>query len=161
MSFDPAAVRAQREQMLLRLLFRATHTMNAEMARRVRARGWTAFKPAFTTLLGHLDTEGTTISTLAARMGTSRQAVSQLARAIEEAGLIERLPHPTDGRSVVVRHTDAGRRILLDALEVMSAIEVEYSRRSGKTELAELKRLLAHLLGEIDPGGAFRPGAGG
>jgi DNA-binding MarR family transcriptional regulator len=94
-------------------------------------------------------------------MGTSRQAVSQLARAIEEAGLIERLPHPTDGRSVVVRHTDAGRRILLDALEVMSAIEVEYSRRSGEAELAELKRLLAHLLGEIDPGGAFRPGVGG
>jgi hypothetical protein len=34
---DAAAVRERREQMLLRLLFRSTHGMNAEMARRVRA----------------------------------------------------------------------------------------------------------------------------
>lgn len=161
MSFDTVAVRARREQMLLRLLFRATHTMNAEMARRVRLRGWTSFQPTFTRLLAHLDTEGTTISTLAARIGTSRQAVSQLVRTIEEAGLVERLPHPTDGRSVVVRHTDAGRRILLDALEVMSAIEAEYAERAGEAEVAGLKRLLSHLLEEIDPDGGFEAERGG
>lgn len=155
MSFDAVAVGARREQMLLRLLFRATHTMNAEMARRVRLRGWTTFQPTFTRLLAHLDTGGSTISTLAARIGTSRQAVSQLVRTIEEAGLVERLPHPTDGRSIVVRHTDAGRRILLDALDVMSAIEAEYAERSGEVEVTELKRLLAHLLDEIDPAGGL------
>jgi DNA-binding MarR family transcriptional regulator len=157
MSFDPDSVRARRERMLLRLLFRTTHTMNAEMTRRIRARGWKGFQPSFTTLLGHLDTEGTTITTLAARIGTSRQAVSQLAQAIEEAGLVERVPHPTDGRSVLVRHTEAGRRILLDALEVMEATEAEYAERVGVTEVAELKRLLAHLLGELDAAGALRP----
>jgi DNA-binding MarR family transcriptional regulator len=157
MSFDAAAVRARREQMLLRLLFRTTHTMNNEMTRRVRALGWEEFQPSFTSLLGHLDTEGTTITTLAARTGTSRQAVSQLARAIERAGLVERVPHPLDGRSVVVRHTEAGRRILLDAIEVMSTIEDEYAAAAGEAEVGELKRLLAHLLDEIDPGGALRP----
>jgi DNA-binding MarR family transcriptional regulator len=156
MSFDPSSVRALREQMLLRLLYRTTHTMNAEMTRRIRARGWDTFQPTFTQLLGHLDTEGTTISTLATRTGTSRQAVSQLARTIEKAGLVERVPHSTDGRSVVVRHTDMGRRILLDALEVMSAIEAEYAERAGKTEVAELKALLGQLLAEIDPAGGLR-----
>jgi DNA-binding MarR family transcriptional regulator len=143
--------------MLLRLLFRATHTMNAEMARRVRARGWGTFQPSFTALLGHIDTEGTTITTLAERTGTSRQAVSQLAAAIERAGFVERVPNPEDGRSVVVRHTESGRRILLDAIEAMSAIEVEYGEAAGQGEVAELKRLLAQLLEEIDPGGALRP----
>jgi len=157
MGFDPETVRARREHMLLRLLFRATHTMNAEMTRRVRARGWEVFQPSFTALLGHLDTEGTSISTLARRIGTSRQAVSQLARTIEAAGLVERVPHPTDGRSILVRHTDAGRRVLLDALAVMEAIEAEYAERAGGAEIAELKRLLAHLVGEIDPAGALRP----
>ena len=157
MSFDPASVRARRELMLLRLLFRTTHTMNAEMARRIRERGWEAFQPTFTTLLGHLDTEGTTISALAIRIGTSRQAVSQLAHAIEQAGFVERVQHPSDGRSVLVRHTDAGRRILLDALEIMSAIEADYAERSGEAEVAELKGLLTHLLSEIDPGGALQP----
>ena len=156
-SFDPSTVRARREQMLLRLLFRATHTMNAEMARRIRARGWTAFQPSFTTLLGHLDTEGTTITTLAARIGTSRQAVSQLAKAIADAGFVERLPHPTDGRSVLIRHTDTGRRILIDAIEVMIAIEADYAERTSAADIDELKRRLATLLERIDPAGALQP----
>src|ERR1700730_14077072 len=157
MCFDPAAGRARREQMLLRLLFRATHTMNAEMTRRLRAKGWEAFQPSFTSLLGHVDTEGTTITTLAARIGTSRQAVSQLARAVETAGLVERAAHPRDGRSILVRHTEAGRRILLDALDVMTAIEAQYGTCAGEVEIAERKGLLAHLLTTIDPAGALRP----
>jgi DNA-binding MarR family transcriptional regulator len=151
----PAEVRARREQMLLRLLFRTTHTMNAELARRIRARGWDTFQPTFTNLLAHIDTDGTTISALAERVGTSRQAVSQQARAIEDAGFVERLPHPNDGRSVIVRHTDAGRRILLDAIAEMTAIEGEYAARAGHAEIEELKSLLAHVLAEIDPAGAL------
>ena len=127
--------------------------MNAEMTHRIRAQGWETFQPTFTELLAHLDTDGTTISILAARIGTSRQAVSQLARTIGKAGLVERLPHPTDGRSIVVRHTDVGRSILLDALDVRSAIEAEYADRTGEIEVAELKRLLGQLLAEIDPAG--------
>ena len=141
--------------MLLRLLFRMTHAMNAEMAARLRARGYEDFQPTFTALLAHIDTDGTTISTLARRVGTSRQAVSQLVQAIEEAGLVERSPNPVDGRSVVVRHTDAGRKILLDALDVMSSIEADYAALTGEADLAELKRLLARLLAGIDPQGAL------
>ena len=138
------------------MLFRATHSFNGEMTRRVRARGWDAFQPSFTTLLGHVDTEGTTITTLAERTGTSRQAVSQLARAIERAGLVELVPNPEDGRSVVIRHTAAGRRILLDAIEVMEEIEGEYAAAIGARRLGELKRLLTVLLAEIDPVGQLR-----
>jgi DNA-binding MarR family transcriptional regulator len=156
MAFDADAVRARREGMLLRLLFRTTHAMNAEMARRIRARGYAEFQPTFTALLAHLDTEGTTISALSRRTGTSRQAVSQLVQSIEEVGLVERLPHPDDGRSVVVRHTDAGRQILLDALDVMSEIEADYAKLIGASDAAELKRLLTRLLGEIDPAGALQ-----
>lgn len=157
MPFDAEAVRARREQMLLRLLFRATHAMNAEMARRIRARGYAEFQPTFTALLAHVDTEGTTISELARRIGTTRQAVSQLAQSVEAAGLIERLPHPDDGRSIIVRHTDAGRKILLDALDVMAGIEDDYRHQIGADDVAELKRVLARLLEEIDPAGDLQP----
>ena len=97
--------------------------------------------------------QGITITTLAERTGTSRQAVSQLAHAIERAGLVERVPNPDDGRSVVIRHTEAGRRILLDAIEVMEEIEAEYAGAIGPRRLAELKRLLTALLAKIDPRG--------
>jgi len=155
MPFDADAVRDRREGMLLRLLFRTTHAMNAEMARRIRARGYGEFQPTFTALLAHLDTAGTTISTLARRTGTSRQAVSQLVQSIEEAGLVERRPHPDDGRSVIVRHTDAGRQILLDALDVMSEIEAGYAGLIGEGDMAELKRVVRRLLLDIDPAGGL------
>jgi DNA-binding MarR family transcriptional regulator len=153
MEFDATAVRARREQMLLRLLFRAQHQMNAELARRLAARGYRDFQASFTTLLAHVDTEGTTISALARRTGTTRQAVSQLVQSIEDAGLVERRPNPADGRSVVVRHTDLGRQILLDAIDAMTAIEHEYAAVLGDEGLDSLKSLLTRLNDGIDPEG--------
>ena len=153
MQFDAEAVRARREQMLLRHLFRAMHQMNAEMARRLKDRGYRDFQPSFTALLAHIDTEGTTISALGRRTGTTRQAVSQLVQSIEDAGLVERRPNPADGRSVIVRHTDAGRQILLDAIDVMTAIEHDYAAALGAEDLESLKALLARLNDQIDPQG--------
>jgi DNA-binding MarR family transcriptional regulator len=155
MAFDVDAVRARREDMLLRLLLRATHTMNSDMAERIRTRGFPDFQPSFTTLLGHLDTEGTRIGTLAARIGTSRQAASQLLTAIEARGYVERIPDPDDRRAIIARHTPAGRRILLTAIEVMLSIEDEYAAILGEDGLARLKRLLKRLLADTDPKGAL------
>ena len=157
MSFDAAAVRVTREGLLLRLLFRATHTMNAEMADRVRARGYADFQSSFTALLAHVDTEGTRISEIAKRMGTSRQAASQLLQAIEARGYVERVPDPKDGRAVIARHTANGRQILLTAIEVMLSIEQEYETILGADGLLRLKRLLNRLLVKTDPAGGLRP----
>ena len=154
-TFDAEEVRATRERLLLRLLFRATHAMNADMAERIRARGFPDFQPSFTALLAHVDTEGTRIGTIAARMGTSRQAASQLLTAIEARGYVERIPDPDDRRAVVARHTPAGRRILLAAIEVMLSIEDEYGAILGEDGLVRLKRLLKRLLAKTDPTGAL------
>jgi DNA-binding MarR family transcriptional regulator len=135
------------------MLFRTTNTMSAELTRRVRARGWTHFQLSFPRLLSQIDTEGTSISEVSRRLGTSRQALSQLAWSVEQAGFIERVPHPTDGRSVVLRQTPHGRRSLIDVLEVLDDIESDYASRIGESKFAELKQLLAELLGHIDPGG--------
>jgi len=152
-NFDSEAVRARREQALIRMLFRTTNTMNAELTRRVRTRGWSGFQLSFPRLLSQIDTDGTSISEVAKRLGTSRQALSQLARSVEQAGFIERFPHPTDGRSVVLRQTQDGRRALMDVLEVLDVIESDYASRIGHSKFAQLKQLLAELLHEIDPGG--------
>jgi DNA-binding MarR family transcriptional regulator len=157
MNFDAAAVRATREGLLLRLLFRTTHSMNAEVADRVRARGYD-FQSSFTALLAHVDTEGTGISEIAKRMGTSRQAASQLLQAIEARGYVERVPDPRDGRAVIVRHTASGRQILLSAIEVMQSIEQEYETILGADGLGRLKRLLSRLLAKTDPAGGLGPG---
>jgi DNA-binding MarR family transcriptional regulator len=150
---DVESVRAIRERMLLRLLIRATDTMNTELTKRILARGYDDFLPSFTSLLGHLDTEGTRISALARRMGTSRQATSQLLQQIESRGYVERIPDPNDKRAVIARHTARGRKILKTAIDAMLAIENEYAATLGQDGLARLKHLLKRLLDEVDPGG--------
>ncbi len=155
MNFNAADIRTMREGLLLRLLLRATHTMNAEMAGRVRARGFADFQPSFTAILAHVDTEGTRTTAIAKRMGTSRQAASQLLQAIEAGGYVERVPDPTDSRAVIVRHTASGRRLLLTAIDVMQSIEREYETTLGADGLSRLKRLLKRLLAKTDPSGAL------
>ena len=155
MTFDPKTVRAQREGLLLRLLFRSTDAMNRTMAERIRARGFPDFQPSFTAVLVHIDTEGTRIGVIADRMDVSRQAASQRLQEIEARGYIERVPDPKDGRAVIARHTPAGRRLLLTAIEVMLGIEDEYEVILGRNGLAKLKRLLWRLAEETDPAGAL------
>jgi DNA-binding MarR family transcriptional regulator len=117
--------------------------------------GHSQMQPSFPGLLGNLDSEGTRIGALARRMGTTRQAVSQLAKEIEAAGLVERVPDPADRRGVVIRFTPLGRKVLADAIGVMTGLERNYTAILGERGLAQLKRLLKQLLDEIDPAGTL------
>src|SRR5262249_33851554 len=117
---DPAKeLRAKREQMLLRLLLRLFHAMNNETIRRVIKRGQREMQPSYPRLLGNLDTEGTRLSALTRRMGSTRQAVSKLLLEIEARGFVERCPDPDDKRGVIVRFTAKGRKGLADAVASM------------------------------------------
>jgi DNA-binding MarR family transcriptional regulator len=49
---------------------------------------------------------------------------------LESAGLVRRLPHPTDGRSSLIEVTDEGRRL---ALKATDALNVEVFGRPGLT----------------------------
>lgn len=155
MTDETTAYRAQREQMLLRLLVRLTRQMTVETVTRMQARGFPDMQPAYPRLLGNLDTEGTRIGGLARRMGTTRQAVAQLAAEIEKAGFVERVADPADKRGVIVRFTKKGRAGLGCAIEVMLEIEAEYAVTIGADGLAELKRLMAGILDVSDVAGRF------
>jgi DNA-binding MarR family transcriptional regulator len=157
MTEDPNEFRAKREHMLLRLLVRLTRQMTVETVARMQKRGIAGMQPGYVRLLGNLDTEGTRVGGLARKMGTTRQAVAQLAAEIAKAGFVERIPDPQDGRGVIVRFTKKGRNALQTAIEVMVEIEAEYITLIGGAKLAELKRLLAGILDQTDRQGAFGP----
>lgn len=69
-------------------------------------------------------------SALAGSMMLSSGGTTARLDRLERAGLVERIPSPTDRRSVLVRLTDAGREIVDGAVGA---------------GLAEQQRLLAHL----------------
>jgi DNA-binding MarR family transcriptional regulator len=61
-------------------------------------------------LLHGLECDGDqTMSALANALGVTQRRVTALVDALEEEGFVERMPHPTDGRSTVVTLTRAGR----------------------------------------------------
>jgi DNA-binding MarR family transcriptional regulator len=155
MNDDAPSFRARREQILLRLVVRLFRVLNVETVTRMQARGIAEIQPSYPYLLGNLDTEGTRIGALARKMGTSRQAVSQLSKEIEAAGLVERVPDPKDKRGVIIRFTPRGRNILAIAVEVMTGIEADYADIIGEQSLTRLKSTLKKLLDEIDRPGEF------
>ncbi|MEX0428776.1 MarR family winged helix-turn-helix transcriptional regulator [Nocardioides sp. DS6] len=54
--------------------------------------------------------------------GNSRQATSTLANTLERRGILERLPDPADGRSVLFRLTEAG-------IEAIQGVYADHNRR--------------------------------
>ena len=65
-------------------------------------------------VLGLLHREGErTLGQLAAAERVQPPSMTRTVNCLEQDGLVERVPHPTDGRQVVVRLSDAGRALVL------------------------------------------------
>ena len=79
--------------------------------------------------------------------------VSKLARALEQAGLIQRTRHPADPRAVQLRLTDHGTDIARRAIAIVHAFQEEFTAPIGGTSsqrTRQLVRTLQTLLGTED-----------
>ncbi len=148
-------LRQFRERTLYRLLLRATRAETNEMVSRIRERGYPDLMVSYPVLLANLDSEGTNITTLAAKAGVTRQAASQLIREIEARGYLDLRPDPNDGRAVIVGRTARGERLLRDALDVVGDLEGEYAEHLGRERFDSMRQSLSILLAQIDPGGTL------
>ena len=73
-----------------------------------------------------LDAEPPTQKELAAHAGTDPMMTSQVLRALETKGLVERLPHPTDGRARLLSVTLAGRELANRAVVAVEACDAAF-----------------------------------
>jgi len=105
---------------------------------------------AHTTLIANLDTEGTRITTLAKRMGITKQAVGHLVADLVEKGYITSTTDPTDRRAVLVTFTEMGWRFLHDAYDLKGEIESEFTDILGKERFDQLHETLDDLLMQIE-----------
>jgi DNA-binding MarR family transcriptional regulator len=101
--------------------------------------------------LAHLDLTHAQYSVLASLYGISRSGsrpsqreladhtglepmyVSKLARALEGAGLIERIEHPADPRAVQLSLTRRGTHVVTQAIPVVRALQEEMTAPIGGT----------------------------
>jgi DNA-binding MarR family transcriptional regulator len=61
------------------------------------------------------------VTKASARLQVHPTSVTNAVDRLEAAGLVQRSPHPTDGRAVLVGITDEGRRIALKATDALNA----------------------------------------
>jgi DNA-binding MarR family transcriptional regulator len=127
-----------------------------------RQPGFELIRESHTSIMPHLDLNGTRQNVLAARMGVSKQAVGQLLDELEGAGVISRTPDPTDKRARVVKLTESGQQGLLISLQVMREIEQELRRAAVDTDIDALARLLHTLMPVLEQlHGQAAPGSDG
>ena len=75
----------------------------------VVARGFEGVRPAHGFAFARLAPGGATVTELAAHLGVTKQAASQLVDDIVRKGYAERRPHPGDARARLVVLTERGR----------------------------------------------------
>ena len=138
-------LRDLRDHHLGRLLLRAHRAFSARAVEKLRDRGYAGLTLAHLALLPHLDAEGTRATALAERAGMTKQGMGQIILELEHQGYLARTPDPADRRAILVRFTDAGRQLLLVAIDVTREMETEYAAILGGRRMAGLRGALAAL----------------
>lgn len=101
---------------------------------------------------------------LVAEVVLSQPGLSRKVARLEEEGLVQRKPDPSDGRGVLVKITRSGRAALRTASVVhIAGIEREFTSRISDEEAAVLARVYERLLSSPPSNGLarkrVRPGA--
>ena len=145
-----AALEAAKTESTLQLLFKAARLLDELALQRASERsGRPRLRRSHTSLLPHIDLEGTRITDLAERLGVSKQATSQLVDALEGIGVLARVPDPDDARAKRVVFTQAGREGLLEGLALLRELEQELASQIGSQSMAELRKALVAILKRI------------
>lgn len=136
---------------LLWQLLAVSRDFEPRLLRELQPRGHTALPPSFARFLYLVWDEPRTLQAIAAELGLSRQAVSQMARRIETAGYVERRPNPADGRSKLVVITAQGRAVDDDrARASIAACEAHYEALVGAPTMHRFIRALGLLRQHLD-----------
>jgi DNA-binding MarR family transcriptional regulator len=121
-----------RRRNMRQLLLRASRIVNRHVIEGLHARGYSDLRSTHTTLLSNIDLAGSTVTEAAERAGITKQAMGRLASELEGAGYVRVQSDPKDARVRILKLTKAGRRLMLDSLEVMAELERRYARSVGR-----------------------------
>lgn len=81
----------------------------------------------------------------------SSGSMSHRLKRLEEASLIIRETNPSDGRGIIVRLTEGGKRIVAQGMQTQARINGSMFGHLDDEERVQLARLLQKVLAPIDP----------
>ncbi|MFJ2394383.1 MarR family winged helix-turn-helix transcriptional regulator [Streptomyces sp. NPDC087843] len=119
----------------------------------VVARGFEGLRPAHGFAFTRLAPDGATVTDLAAHLGVTKQAASQLVDELVRKGYVERHPHPDDARARLIVLTERGRACTRAAEESAAEAVRPWVELLGEGEVGVLRERLLR----IAPYGPIRP----
>jgi DNA-binding MarR family transcriptional regulator len=128
-----------------RLLLELSHDFVAEANERIQKKGYDFVRAAHIAVIAQIEEEGTELSTVIRRVGTTKQAVNKIIRQLESLGVIETGVCDRDNRARICRFTPYGRKFMKVALDAVRSVEEEYEADLGATGFASLKKNLLKL----------------
>lgn len=138
------------EQNIGLLLFYPYRAMEDRVRARLAESGYDV-TPAQGRVFARIGPEGTRLSDLAAQAQVTRPTAGFIVDQLERAGLVARVPDPTDGRARLVVITEKGRETIPIAAAEVAAIEAEWTAHAGEERMAQLRETLAMLREMTDP----------
>ena len=143
-------VEERRRRNMRQLLLRASRIVNRHVIEGLHARGYADLRSTHTTLLSNIDLAGSSVTEAAERAGITKQAMGRLASELEGAGYVRVHGDPKDARVRILKLTKAGKRLMLDSLEVMAELERRYARSLGKERLTAVLQGLGAFIEEAE-----------
>lgn len=119
----------------------------------VVARGFEGVRPAHGFAFARLAPDGATVTDVAAHLGVTKQAASQLVEELVRKGYVERRPHPDDARARLLVLTELGWSCTRAAEEAAADAVRAWAEVLGESEMRALRTRLA----SIAPYGPIRP----
>lgn len=137
------------------------HSLAIHLLRHVRVEDRrTGLSPARLSALSVLVFGGPrTVGELAEAEQVTAPTMSRLVTALEEEELVRRAPDPDDGRSVIVRATERGTRLLEEGRDRRVERMAALLERLGERERARVRRACEHLEGALTDPDREPPGA--
>ncbi len=128
------------------MLWRVTNAWQAAQRAALKPFGLTHVQFVLLAALAWFDgDERLTQQQLAAHAHTDPMMTSQVLRALESAGLLERVRHPTDGRARLLRATPDGIALVNRAVVSVEAVDADFFAPLG-AETAAFTRSLSALV---------------
>lgn len=138
-----------RDSFLMMDLVRALYWVDESLQLAMKERGWKNMSRSQSLILINIASGVHRASTLAANLGVSRQAISQMLAEMQAAGKIDVKPDPEDRRAQRVTFSKESAAERDDAMMILSNIEQELAKRIGKRRMTALREALSMDWGEI------------
>ncbi len=121
-----------------RMLAAAARLFIRDVLREVHEEGFNKVTEVHLRLFRHLDPNGTRLTEIAARAGTTKQTVAELLDKTEALGLVARQPDAGDGRAKIIVFTRIGLRLLEHIGRGTGSAEQRFADVVGEPFVAEM-----------------------